>query len=36
MNKYVVIGIIGIISSFLAALADVPLINPMKKRSSTG
>ena len=28
MNKYVVIGIIGIISSFLAALADVPLINP--------
>ena len=28
MDKYVVIGIIGIISSFLAALADVPLINP--------
>jgi hypothetical protein len=31
MNKYVVIGIIGIISSLLASLADVPLVNPKEK-----
>jgi len=31
MNKYVVIGILGIISSLLAALADVPLVNPKEK-----
>ena len=31
MNKYVVIGIIGVISSFIAALADVPLVNPKEK-----
>ena len=31
MNVYIVIGIIGIISSFVAALADVPLVNPKEK-----
>ena len=31
MNIYVVIGIIGLISSFVAALADVPLVNPKEK-----
>ena len=31
MNLYVVIGIIGLISSFVAALADVPLVNPKEK-----
>ena len=31
MNVYVVTGIIGIISSFVAALADVPLVNPKEK-----
>ncbi len=31
MNVYIVIGIIGLISSFVAALADVPLVNPKEK-----
>jgi hypothetical protein len=31
MNIYVVTGMIGIISSFVAALADVPLVNPKEK-----
>ena len=31
MNEYIVIGIIGLISSFVAALADVPLVNPKEK-----
>lgn len=31
MNKYIMIGIIGLISSFIAALADVPLVNPKEK-----
>lgn len=30
MNTYVVFGIIGIISNFVAALADVPLVKPGK------
>ena len=31
MNVYVATGIIGLISSFAAALADVPLVNPKEK-----
>ncbi len=31
MNLYFVIGIIGLISSFVDALADVPLVNPKEK-----
>ena len=30
MNKYVIFGIIGIISGLVAALADVPLVKPEK------
>ena len=30
MNKYVIFGIIGIISGLVAALADVPLVKPGK------
>ena len=30
MNKYVIIGIIGIVLNLLAALADVPLVKPGK------
>ncbi len=30
MNTYVAFGIFGIISSFVAALADVPLVKPGK------
>ena len=31
MNKYVIIGIIGIVLNLLAALADVPLVKPGKR-----
>lgn len=30
LNRYVVFGIVGIISGFIASLADVPLVKPGK------
>lgn len=36
MNTYIILGIFGIISSFVAALADVPLVKPGKPDSNGG
>lgn len=36
MNTYVVVGIFGIISNFVASLADVPLVKPGKSGPGEG